>query len=136
MNQLQFKLDPTLPATPFVSQTLKGGKTVAITFSGGKATAIFVQQSADGETWRSKQSISPTPSAQFNILADSNTYLRIVLAARPLKAEYEDYNPGGGGGTGTVKSVNGVQPDANGNVEITVGGATYATNSDIDALWK
>lgn len=50
--------------------------------------------------------------------------------------------PAAGGGSdtpakGTVTSVNGTKPDAEGNVQLTaLPSAQYATDSDIDALWQ
>ena len=134
MTQLKFHIDASLPATPFVSDTMQGGKKIDIALPEGKRSAIFVQQSTDGTNWTSKQSVSPTNKATIKVFATDTTQVRVLLAERPLSAQYEDFNPGGG--SGTVRSVNGVEPDENGNVEITVGGATFATDSDIDALWQ
>ena len=97
MEQLIFNLDTGHPATPYVSDTLQGGKTFAIVFPEGKPTAIFVQTSADGTTWRSKQSVSPTLSATFNVEADKDTYIRVLVSTRPESASYKDYSGGGGG---------------------------------------
>lgn len=135
MNTLKFTITPTTPATPFVSETLRGGKTFDIVFPQGKRSAIFVQQSADGTHWTSKQSVSLTPKARIDVSATDTTYLRVLVSERPATAQYENYETPGGG-SGTVKSVNGIGPDQNGNVEITVGDATYATEAEIDALWQ
>lgn len=98
MESLQFKLNLSTPATPYVSDTLQGGKTISIAFPEGKRSAIFVQQSVDGETWQSKQSITATPSATFNVSTDRDTYLRVLVAVRPASASYKDYDTGGGSG--------------------------------------
>lgn len=98
METLQFKLNLSTPATPYVSDTLQGGKTISIAFPEGKRSAIFVQQSADGETWQSKQSITATPSATFNVSTDRSTYLRVLVAVCPASASYKDYDTGGGSG--------------------------------------
>ena len=99
MENLNFHIDTSLAATPFVSDTLKGGKTIVITFPEGKASAVFIQQSADGATWRTKHSVSSTPSATVNVEASSDTYLRVLVSERPQSSSYKDYS--GGGGTGT-----------------------------------
>lgn len=85
---MNFNITPSLPATPFVSETLTGSQQIAITFPEGKPTAIFVQQSADGgTTWQSLRSISPTPSAHFSVITPSpTTALRILLSTRPTEA--------------------------------------------------
>lgn len=42
----------------------------------------------------------------------------------------------GGGGSGTVRSVNNVQPDVNGNVTLSIPETPiYLTASEIDAMW-
>ena len=97
MEQLTFNLNTSYPANPYVSDTLQGGKTFTITFPEGKSAAIFVQQSTDGTTWQSKQSISPTHSATFNVAADKDTSLRVLVSIRPESASYKDYSGGGGG---------------------------------------
>lgn len=157
MQTLNFHLTPALPATPFVSDTLRGGKTIAIAFPEGTTAAIFVQQSVDGTSWQSKQSISPTPRATFSVPASADAYLRVLLSQRPQTAQYEDYDTPGGTEhdptvpswakqpqkptytakeVGAVASVNGVTPDSNGNVSIPTSGGVYATDADIDALWQ
>lgn len=100
METLKFNYNMDTPATPYASDTLIGGKTVSITFPDGKKSAIFVQSSLDGETWSSKQSISPTGTATFNISADATTYLRILVAVRPASASWQDYSSGSGSGSG------------------------------------
>ena len=158
MQAIKFYIDASLPATPFVSQTLRGGKTFSIAFPEGKVTAIFIQQSVDGSSWQQKQSVSPTNKGVFHVTANNDTYLRVLVSTRPIKAEYEDYDTPGGTEhdptvptwakqpnkptytaheVGAVASVNGATPDDNGNVTlIDVPSASVASQSDIDALWQ
>lgn len=98
MEILNFKINPSTPATPFVSDILQGGKTISITFPSDKKSAIFVQQSTDGETWRSKKSVSPTSSATFNVSVGKDAYLRVLVSERPASASYKDYESSSGGG--------------------------------------
>lgn len=98
MEILNFKINPSTPATPFVSDILQGGKTISITFPSDKKSAIFVQQSTDGETWRSKQSVSPTSSSTFNVSVGKDAYLRVLVSERPASASYKDYESSSGGG--------------------------------------
>lgn len=100
MEELKFKVNPSTPATPFASSTLQGGKTFVIAFPTGVTSLILVQVSADGETWKSTHSVSPTNKVSFNVAANNSAYLRVLVENMPQSAEYTDYSGGGGGGTG------------------------------------
>ena len=155
MQNLNFHINTALPATPFVSDTLTGGKTIELALPEGKSSAVFVQQSTDGTNWTSKQSISPTNKARFDVAVSDTTKIRVLLAERPLSAQYEDYNVPVGTEhdptvpswakqpkkpsytateVGAVASVNGIAPGPNGNVEVS--GGVHATDAQIDALWQ
>ena len=63
--------------------------------------------------------LNPAASGEFNIpeINDSTTSTVDTWSSKKISEELASL----GGGTGTVTSVNGVQPDENGNVEIEVG---------------
>lgn len=64
---------------------------------------------------------------------DGQTYEIVDKNARDRITAIEQ---GGGGGSGTVKSVNNVEPDANGNVTLEIPETPiYLTAAEIDAMW-